>query len=57
MHTEPGVAERFISDVECEVAEIMKDPRAEVAGKVSLFFSVYLDKMTPLSKNVITLKI
>lgn len=33
--TEPGVAERFVKDVETTVAEIMKDPNAPSTGQVS----------------------
>nr|CAD7200204.1 unnamed protein product [Timema douglasi] len=37
MHTMNGVADRFIADVEEEVALIMKDPGKEVDGKLAMY--------------------
>lgn len=37
MHTADGVADRFLSDVEEELAIIMKDPTRPVEGKVSAY--------------------
>lgn len=37
MHTAPGVADRFITDVRSAVAEIMKDPKEPVSGKMALY--------------------
>nr|CAD7445349.1 unnamed protein product [Timema bartmani] len=37
MHTTNGVADRFIADVEEEVALIMKDPSKEVDGKLAMY--------------------
>jgi hypothetical protein len=37
MHTADGVADRFLSDVEEELAIIMKDPSKPVEGKVSSY--------------------
>nr|CAD7596116.1 unnamed protein product [Timema genevievae] len=37
MHTMNGVADRFIADVEEEVAVIMKDPSKEVDGKLAMY--------------------
>ena len=34
MHTQEGVAERFLNDVRTEVKEIMKEPSKTVDGKV-----------------------
>ena len=36
MHTKPGIADRFISDVSEVVADIMKEPDAECSGQVSV---------------------
>ncbi len=38
LHTQPGVAEQFISDVKREVAIIMKNPKEKTTGMVSFFF-------------------
>jgi hypothetical protein len=38
MHTADGVADRFISDVEEELALIMKDPNKPIEGKVSAYY-------------------
>lgn len=60
MHTKPGVAEKFIKDVEEIVFELMKDPKKPVEGKMALygtaqnipdrsiveqFTKIYLDKL------------
>jgi sphinganine-1-phosphate aldolase len=37
MHTADGVADRFLSDVEEELAIIIKDPSKPVEGKVSAY--------------------
>lgn len=37
MHTADGVADRFLSDVEEELATIMKDPRKPVEGKFAMY--------------------
>lgn len=37
MHTRPGIAEKFVNDVETSVTEIMKDPKAPVEGKMALY--------------------
>lgn len=34
MHTQPGVADRFINDVKREVTELLKNPEKPVEGKV-----------------------
>lgn len=34
MHTQPGVADRFINDVKKELTEIMKNPGEPIEGKV-----------------------
>lgn len=34
LHTKKGVAEQFVKDVEDEISVIMKNPDAEVVGKV-----------------------
>lgn len=38
LHTQPGVAEQFISDVKREVAIIMKNPKEKTTGMVSFLF-------------------
>jgi hypothetical protein len=38
MHTAEGVADRFLSDVEEELAVILKDPSKPVEGKVSAYY-------------------
>ena len=40
MHTADGVADRFLSDVEEELAIIMKDPNKPVEGKVSAYLFI-----------------
>jgi hypothetical protein len=40
MHTADGVADRFLSDVEEELAIILKDPSKPVEGKVSGYLFV-----------------
>jgi hypothetical protein len=42
MHTADGVADRFLSDVEEELAIIMKDPSKPVEGKVSAYLFIAL---------------
>ncbi|XP_011184271.1 sphingosine-1-phosphate lyase [Zeugodacus cucurbitae] len=37
MHTQPGVADKFIADFKASVAEIMKDPGQPVAGKMAIY--------------------
>ncbi|KAI8039851.1 hypothetical protein M5D96_007276 [Drosophila gunungcola] len=37
MHTQPGVADKFIADVRSCTAEIMKDPGQPVVGKMALY--------------------
>ncbi|XP_017108341.2 sphingosine-1-phosphate lyase [Drosophila bipectinata] len=37
MHTQPGVADKFIADVKSCTAEIMKDPGQPVEGKFALY--------------------
>lgn len=34
LHTEPGVADRLLQDIECALKEIFKDPHSKVEGKV-----------------------
>uniref|UniRef100_A0A673K1A3 sphinganine-1-phosphate aldolase n=1 Tax=Sinocyclocheilus rhinocerous TaxID=307959 RepID=A0A673K1A3_9TELE len=41
LHTQPGVAEQFISDVKREVAIIMKNPKEKTTGMVSFLFIKY----------------
>ena len=36
VHTKPGVADQFVSDMTESVAEIMKDPTAKCGGQVRL---------------------
>jgi len=38
LHTQPGVAEQFLSDVKREVAIIMKNPKEKTTGMVSYLF-------------------
>lgn len=35
LHTQPGVAERFVQDVRDQVAVIMKNPKEKTTGMVS----------------------
>lgn len=37
MHTKPGKAESFVSDVEEIVKELMKDPKKPVEGKMAIY--------------------
>ncbi|XP_050325134.1 sphingosine-1-phosphate lyase isoform X1 [Bactrocera neohumeralis] len=37
MHTQPGVADKFIADFKASVAEIMKDPGQPVEGKMAIY--------------------
>lgn len=37
MHTQPGVADKFINDFKACVAEIMKDPGQPVEGKMAIY--------------------
>lgn len=37
MHTQAGVADRFLKDVQNSLVEIMKDPKKPVAGKMALY--------------------
>lgn len=37
MHTKPGVADTFISDVETVVKELMKDPSKPVEGRMAIY--------------------
>jgi len=37
MHTQPGVADKFLNDVRTCTAEIMKDPGQPVVGKFALY--------------------
>ncbi|BES93795.1 DegT/DnrJ/EryC1/StrS aminotransferase family [Nesidiocoris tenuis] len=37
MHTKPGVAEKFVADVEQIVAELMKNPTKGVEGKMAVY--------------------
>ncbi|XP_013103384.1 sphingosine-1-phosphate lyase [Stomoxys calcitrans] len=37
LHTAPGVADKFITDVRTAVALIMKDPKEPVSGKMALY--------------------
>lgn len=37
LHTQPGVADRFIRDVQEQVAIIMKNPKEKTTGMVSQF--------------------
>lgn len=37
MHTQPGVADKFLADVRTCTAEIMKDPGQPVVGKMALY--------------------
>lgn len=38
LHTQPSVAEQFVSDVKREVAIIMKNPKEKTTGMVSFLF-------------------
>ncbi|XP_014471347.1 PREDICTED: sphingosine-1-phosphate lyase [Dinoponera quadriceps] len=37
LHTEPGVADRFLQDVECSLKDIWNDPHSEVEGKLAMY--------------------
>lgn len=37
MHTQPGVADRFINDVKKELTEIMKNPGEPIEGKMAIY--------------------
>lgn len=41
LHTQPGVADRFISDVKEQVAVIMKNPKEKTTGRVSVHKHLY----------------
>lgn len=38
LHTQPGVADRFVRDVKEQVAIIMKNPKEKTTGKVSCLY-------------------
>lgn len=42
MHTQPGVADRFINDVKKELAEILKNPEKPIEGKVRFKFNIFI---------------
>lgn len=42
LHTQPGVAEKFIKDVREEVAIIMKNPKEKTTGMVRLLYHVFI---------------
>lgn len=37
MHTQPGIADKFIADLKACVREIMKDPGQPVEGKMAIY--------------------
>lgn len=45
LHTQPGVADRFLKDVKFSVMDLMKDPSAPVEGKV--IFKCFSQKCIP----------